>query len=53
MTVTISRLYGFLSQAQAAVNSLESNGVPYADISIVANNPTGGLTERRIAMATV
>lgn len=41
MTVTISRLYDSYPQAQAAVNSLESNGVPHADISIVANNSDG------------
>jgi hypothetical protein len=41
MTITISRLYDSYPQAQAAVNSLESNGVPHADISIVANNSDG------------
>ena len=41
MTVTISRLYDSYPQAQAAVSSLETNGVPHANISIVANNSDG------------
>src|SRR4051794_39544551 len=38
MTVTISRLYDTYNQAQAAVQRLETAGVPHSDISIVANN---------------
>jgi hypothetical protein len=38
MTVTISRLYDTYTQAQAAVQRLETAGVPHSDISIVANN---------------
>jgi hypothetical protein len=38
MTVTISRLYDTHTQAQAAVQRLETAGVPHSDISIVANN---------------
>ena len=38
MTVTISRLYDNHTQAQSAVQRLESAGVPHSDISIVANN---------------
>lgn len=38
MTVTISRLYDNHSQAQSAVQRLESAGVPHSDISMVANN---------------
>ena len=38
MTVTISRLYDTYADAQAAVRGLEAAGVPYSDISIVANN---------------
>lgn len=38
MTVTISRLYDNHSDAQRAVQRLESAGVPHSDISIVANN---------------
>jgi len=38
MTVTISRLYDTHTQAQAAVQRLETAGVPHADISLVANN---------------
>jgi hypothetical protein len=38
MTVTISRLYDNYTDAQAAVNGLESAGVPHSEISIVANN---------------
>jgi hypothetical protein len=38
MTVTISRLYDNYSDAQRAVTSLESAGVPHSDLSIVANN---------------
>ena len=38
MTVTISRLYDRYSDAQNAVRSLETAGVPHSDISIVANN---------------
>jgi hypothetical protein len=38
MTVTISRLYDNYSDAQAAVQGLESAGVPHSEISIVANN---------------
>jgi hypothetical protein len=38
MTVTISRLYDTCTQAQAAVQRLETAGVPHSDISIVANN---------------
>ena len=38
MTVTISRLYDNYADAERAVARLESAGVPYSDISIVANN---------------
>jgi hypothetical protein len=38
MTITISRLYDNYSDAQRAVTSLESAGVPHSDLSIVANN---------------
>src|SRR3954466_4611177 len=38
MTITISRLYDTYTQAQAAVQRLETAGVPHSDISIVANN---------------
>jgi hypothetical protein len=38
MTITISRLYDNYSDAQRAVQGLESAGVPHSDISIVANN---------------
>jgi hypothetical protein len=38
MTATISRLYDNYADAQKAVQSLESAGVPHSDISIVANN---------------
>lgn len=38
MTVTISRLYDTHTQAQAAVQRLETAGVPHSDISMVANN---------------
>src|SRR3978361_1086673 len=38
MTVTISRLYDNNTDAQRAVQRLESAGVPHSDISIVANN---------------
>jgi hypothetical protein len=38
MTVTISRLYDNYTDAQKAVQGLESAGVPHSDISIVANN---------------
>jgi hypothetical protein len=38
MTVTISRLYDNYTDAQRAVQRLESAGVPHSDISIVANN---------------
>src|SRR3954447_11528588 len=38
MTVTISRLYDTYAQAHAAVQRLETAGVPHSDISIVANN---------------
>lgn len=38
MTVTISRLYDNYSDAQRAVSSLETAGVPHSDLSIVANN---------------
>jgi hypothetical protein len=38
MTATISRLYDTHTQAQAAVQRLETAGVPHSDISIVANN---------------
>lgn len=38
MTVTISRLYDNHSDAQRAVQRLESAGVLHSDISIVANN---------------
>jgi hypothetical protein len=38
MTVTISRLYDNYSDAQRAVASLETAGVPHSDLSIVANN---------------
>jgi hypothetical protein len=38
MTVTISRLYDNHTQAQSAVQRLETAGVPHSDISIVANN---------------
>jgi hypothetical protein len=38
MTVTISRLYDNYTDAQRAVQRLESVGVPHSDISIVANN---------------
>jgi hypothetical protein len=38
MTTTISRLYDNYSDAQRAVTSLESSGVPHSDLSIVANN---------------
>jgi hypothetical protein len=38
MTITLSRLYDNYSDAQRAVTSLESAGVPHSDLSIVANN---------------
>jgi hypothetical protein len=38
MTATISRLYDNYTDAQKAVQSLEAEGVPHSDISIVANN---------------
>ncbi|RXT54301.1 hypothetical protein [Bradyrhizobium betae] len=38
MTVTISRLYDNYNDAERAVRRLEGAGVPYSDISIVANN---------------
>ena len=38
MTVTISRLYDNHNDAQQAVRRLEAAGVPYSEISIVANN---------------
>jgi hypothetical protein len=38
MTVTISRLYDSYADAQRALTSLESAGVPHSDLSIVANN---------------
>ncbi|OPH84387.1 hypothetical protein [Nitrobacter vulgaris] len=38
MTVTISRLYDSHTQAQAAVQRLQTAGVPQSDISLVANN---------------
>ena len=38
MTVMISRLYDNYSDAQRAVTSLESAGLPHSDVSIVANN---------------
>ncbi|MGB8608230.1 hypothetical protein [Bradyrhizobium sp.] len=38
MTVIISRLYDRYADAEAAVRSLETAGVPDSDISIVANN---------------
>jgi hypothetical protein len=38
MTVTISRLYDNYTDAERAVQRLESAGVPHSDISIVANN---------------
>jgi hypothetical protein len=38
MTVAISRLYDNYTDAQRAVQRLESAGVPHSDISIVANN---------------
>jgi hypothetical protein len=38
MTITISRLYDNYSDAQRAVTSLESAGVPHSALSIVANN---------------
>lgn len=38
MTIAISRLYDTYSDAQQAVNDLETAGVPHSDISIVANN---------------
>ena len=38
MTVTISRLYDNYTDAQKAVQGLETAGVPHSDISIVANN---------------
>jgi hypothetical protein len=38
MTVTISRLYDNYSDAQQAVTSLESAGLPHSEVSIVANN---------------
>lgn len=38
MTATISRLYDNYTDAQKAVQKLETAGVPHADISIVANN---------------
>jgi hypothetical protein len=38
MTVTISRLYDNYSDAQRAVNGLESAGIAHSDISIIANN---------------
>ena len=41
MTVTISRLYDNHSDAQQAVRRLEAAGVPYSDISLVANNSDG------------
>ena len=41
MTVTISRLYDSYAEAQKAVVSLETAGVPHGDISIVANNSDG------------
>jgi hypothetical protein len=41
MTVTNSRLYDSYAEAQKAVESLETAGVPHGDISIVANNSDG------------
>ena len=41
MTITISRLYDNHTDAQRAVQRLESAGVPHSDISIVANNSDG------------
>jgi hypothetical protein len=38
MTKTISALYDTYEAAGSAVNALETAGVPYSDISIVANN---------------
>jgi hypothetical protein len=38
MTVTISRLYDTYTDAQKAVQGLESAGVPHSEISLVANN---------------
>ena len=38
MTITISRLYDTHVQAQAAVQRLQTAGVPHSDISMVANN---------------
>jgi hypothetical protein len=49
MTVTISRLYDSYADAQRAVTSLETAGVPHSDISIVANNSDNWYsTDRKI-----
>jgi hypothetical protein len=50
MAVTISRLYDRYADAERAVTTLESAGIPHSDISIVANNSddwyTGGKKDR-------
>ena len=38
MTTTISKLYPTYDRAQAAVQELQTAGVPHSDISIVSNN---------------
>ncbi|MEO6945919.1 MAG: general stress protein, partial [Nitrobacter sp.] len=47
MTVTISRLYDSYTDAQRAVNDLETAGVPHSDISIVANNSDSWYTDKK------
>jgi hypothetical protein len=41
MTTTITRLYDTDEQARDTVRDLEASGIPYGDISIVANNTAG------------
>lgn len=51
MTRTITGLYDTYEAASAAVNDLESAGIPHSDISIVANNASGRYADDRVDRA--
>ncbi len=48
MTATISRLYDNYTDAQKAVQALETAGVPHSDISIVANNSDNWYNDKKV-----